>query len=284
MNPSPYGGAVMLMIINKEKKKKKQRKQNKSVIFYCSVPYLTLGTNKQYRRVNSGGVECSRSSRRGTGLSSASLGSALDSDGQQGHAVVTQKRKLRTPVWARLRNIHISDLTRLFTTPYHDPPKISKTTCHPRYRQYPFHVLTSFSLDLIELVIKGHESCVVFARSLASVGGIEILIPDRSTGLIVKNEYGDGGWKRKADAECFPFDDGSCETISFYAWNFFLFLLACFFRFTNVTNKILDRKIEVLKIILDLNISRIYLEFVIIVNCSFFIYLNAMLCLKKNYW
>lgn len=52
-------------------------------------------------KVNSGGVECSRSSRRGTGLSSASLGSALDSDGQQGHAVVTQKRKLRTPVWAR---------------------------------------------------------------------------------------------------------------------------------------------------------------------------------------
>ncbi|XP_076664148.1 dual specificity calcium/calmodulin-dependent 3',5'-cyclic nucleotide phosphodiesterase 1A isoform X1 [Andrena cerasifolii] len=52
-------------------------------------------------KVNSGGAECSRSSRRGAGLSSASLGSALDSDGQQGHAVVTQKRKLRTPVWAR---------------------------------------------------------------------------------------------------------------------------------------------------------------------------------------
>ncbi|XP_076181069.1 dual specificity calcium/calmodulin-dependent 3',5'-cyclic nucleotide phosphodiesterase 1 isoform X2 [Ptiloglossa arizonensis] len=52
-------------------------------------------------KVNSGGVECSRSSRRGVGLSSASLGSALDSDGPQGHAVVTQKRKLRTPVWAR---------------------------------------------------------------------------------------------------------------------------------------------------------------------------------------
>ncbi|XP_043521910.1 calcium/calmodulin-dependent 3',5'-cyclic nucleotide phosphodiesterase 1-like isoform X1 [Frieseomelitta varia] len=50
-------------------------------------------------KVNSGGVE--RSSRRGASLSSASLGSALDSDGQQGHAVVTQKRKLRTPVWAR---------------------------------------------------------------------------------------------------------------------------------------------------------------------------------------
>ncbi|XP_033349609.1 calcium/calmodulin-dependent 3',5'-cyclic nucleotide phosphodiesterase 1-like isoform X1 [Bombus vosnesenskii] len=52
-------------------------------------------------KVNSGGVECSRSSRRGASLSSASLGSGLDSDGQQGHAVVTQKRKLRTPVWAR---------------------------------------------------------------------------------------------------------------------------------------------------------------------------------------
>ncbi|XP_071878849.1 dual specificity calcium/calmodulin-dependent 3',5'-cyclic nucleotide phosphodiesterase 1A isoform X1 [Bombus fervidus] len=50
-------------------------------------------------KVNSGGVE--RSSRRGASLSSASLGSGLDSDGQQGHAVVTQKRKLRTPVWAR---------------------------------------------------------------------------------------------------------------------------------------------------------------------------------------
>ncbi|XP_076748565.1 dual specificity calcium/calmodulin-dependent 3',5'-cyclic nucleotide phosphodiesterase 1 isoform X1 [Xylocopa sonorina] len=52
-------------------------------------------------KVNSGGVECSRSSRRGAGLSSASLGSGLDSDGPQGHAVVTQKRKLRTPIWAR---------------------------------------------------------------------------------------------------------------------------------------------------------------------------------------
>ncbi|XP_033177295.1 calcium/calmodulin-dependent 3',5'-cyclic nucleotide phosphodiesterase 1 isoform X1 [Bombus impatiens] len=52
-------------------------------------------------KVNSGGVECTRSSRRGASLSSASLGSGLDSDGQQGHAVVTQKRKLRTPVWAR---------------------------------------------------------------------------------------------------------------------------------------------------------------------------------------
>ncbi|XP_076388395.1 dual specificity calcium/calmodulin-dependent 3',5'-cyclic nucleotide phosphodiesterase 1 isoform X2 [Megachile rotundata] len=52
-------------------------------------------------KVNSGGVECSRSSRRGAGLSSASPGSGLDSDGQQGHGVVTQKRKLRTPVWAR---------------------------------------------------------------------------------------------------------------------------------------------------------------------------------------
>ncbi|XP_076231551.1 dual specificity calcium/calmodulin-dependent 3',5'-cyclic nucleotide phosphodiesterase 1 isoform X2 [Calliopsis andreniformis] len=52
-------------------------------------------------KVNSGGAECSRSSRRGAGLSSSSLASALDSDGQQGHAVVTQKRKLRTPVWAR---------------------------------------------------------------------------------------------------------------------------------------------------------------------------------------
>ncbi|XP_017886522.1 calcium/calmodulin-dependent 3',5'-cyclic nucleotide phosphodiesterase 1A-like isoform X2 [Ceratina calcarata] len=52
-------------------------------------------------KVNSGGVECSRSSRRGADLSSSSLGSGLDTDGPQGHAVVTQKRKLRTPIWAR---------------------------------------------------------------------------------------------------------------------------------------------------------------------------------------
>jgi len=59
--------------------------------------------------VSSGGNECTRSSRRGAGLASSSLGGTLDSDGPQGHAVVTQKRKLRTPVWARLRNINISD-------------------------------------------------------------------------------------------------------------------------------------------------------------------------------
>ena len=85
------------MILNKRKKKKKC-----NVLLFCCL--LDTCTNKQYRRVNSGGVE--RSSRRGASLSSASLGSALDPDGQQGHAVVTQKRKLRTPVWARLRNIH----------------------------------------------------------------------------------------------------------------------------------------------------------------------------------
>jgi len=59
--------------------------------------------------VSSGGNECARSSRRGASLASSSLGGTLDSDGPQSHAVVTQKRKLRTPVWARLRNIHISD-------------------------------------------------------------------------------------------------------------------------------------------------------------------------------
>ncbi|XP_066589707.1 dual specificity calcium/calmodulin-dependent 3',5'-cyclic nucleotide phosphodiesterase 1-like isoform X2 [Prorops nasuta] len=52
-------------------------------------------------KVSSGGLECSRSSRRGAGLTSTSLGGTLDSDGPQSHAVVTQKRKLRTPVWAR---------------------------------------------------------------------------------------------------------------------------------------------------------------------------------------
>ncbi|XP_020295315.1 calcium/calmodulin-dependent 3',5'-cyclic nucleotide phosphodiesterase 1-like isoform X2 [Pseudomyrmex gracilis] len=50
-------------------------------------------------KVSSGGNECARSSRRGAGLTSSSGG--LDSDGPQSHAVVTQKRKLRTPVWAR---------------------------------------------------------------------------------------------------------------------------------------------------------------------------------------
>ncbi|XP_011647415.1 calcium/calmodulin-dependent 3',5'-cyclic nucleotide phosphodiesterase 1-like isoform X3 [Pogonomyrmex barbatus] len=52
-------------------------------------------------KVSSGGNECARSSRRGAGLTSSSLGGGLDSDGPQGHAVITQKRKLRTPVWAR---------------------------------------------------------------------------------------------------------------------------------------------------------------------------------------
>ncbi|XP_071561068.1 dual specificity calcium/calmodulin-dependent 3',5'-cyclic nucleotide phosphodiesterase 1-like isoform X1 [Temnothorax nylanderi] len=52
-------------------------------------------------KVSSGGNECARSSRRGAGLTSSSLGGGLDPDGPQGHAVVTQKRKLRTPVWAR---------------------------------------------------------------------------------------------------------------------------------------------------------------------------------------
>lgn len=62
--------------------------------------------------MSSSGNECARSSRRGAGLTSSSLGGGLDPDGQQGHTVITQKRKLRTPVWARLRNIHISE------TPY----------------------------------------------------------------------------------------------------------------------------------------------------------------------
>ncbi|XP_072758276.1 dual specificity calcium/calmodulin-dependent 3',5'-cyclic nucleotide phosphodiesterase 1 isoform X2 [Anoplolepis gracilipes] len=52
-------------------------------------------------KVSSGGNECARSSRRGAGLTSSSLGGGLEPDGPQGHAVVTQKRKLRTPVWAR---------------------------------------------------------------------------------------------------------------------------------------------------------------------------------------
>ncbi|XP_058808057.1 dual specificity calcium/calmodulin-dependent 3',5'-cyclic nucleotide phosphodiesterase 1-like isoform X3 [Phymastichus coffea] len=49
----------------------------------------------------------SRTSRRATGLTSAPStttpppGGGFDSDGLQSHAVATQKRKLRTPVWAR---------------------------------------------------------------------------------------------------------------------------------------------------------------------------------------
>ncbi|XP_016837636.1 calcium/calmodulin-dependent 3',5'-cyclic nucleotide phosphodiesterase 1 isoform X3 [Nasonia vitripennis] len=49
----------------------------------------------------------SRTSRRATGLTSAPSttspppGGGFDSDGPQSHAVATQKRKLRTPVWAR---------------------------------------------------------------------------------------------------------------------------------------------------------------------------------------
>lgn len=117
--------------------------------------------------MNSGGVECTRSSRRGASLSSASLGSGLDSDGQQGHAVVTQKRKLRTPVWARLRNIHISDLTRLVHRLYPRPllrpfenqtsfKNLSTQTSAMFLSFSPLHVLTSF-LDLMELVVKGHD-------------------------------------------------------------------------------------------------------------------------------
>ncbi|XP_015183306.1 PREDICTED: calcium/calmodulin-dependent 3',5'-cyclic nucleotide phosphodiesterase 1A-like isoform X3 [Polistes dominula] len=52
-------------------------------------------------KVSSGGNECSRSSRRGPVLTSTSLGGSMDPDGPQSHAVVTQKRKLRTPVWER---------------------------------------------------------------------------------------------------------------------------------------------------------------------------------------
>ncbi|XP_029161376.1 calcium/calmodulin-dependent 3',5'-cyclic nucleotide phosphodiesterase 1-like isoform X3 [Nylanderia fulva] len=51
-------------------------------------------------KVSSGGNECAQSPRRGAGLTSSSLGGG-EPDGPQGHAVVTQKRKLRTPVWAR---------------------------------------------------------------------------------------------------------------------------------------------------------------------------------------
>ncbi|XP_024937454.1 calcium/calmodulin-dependent 3',5'-cyclic nucleotide phosphodiesterase 1 isoform X1 [Cephus cinctus] len=52
-------------------------------------------------KVSSGGPECSRSSRRGAGHGTTPLGVGLDTDGAQGHVVATQKRKLRTPVWAR---------------------------------------------------------------------------------------------------------------------------------------------------------------------------------------
>ncbi|OAD52782.1 Calcium/calmodulin-dependent 3',5'-cyclic nucleotide phosphodiesterase 1C, partial [Eufriesea mexicana] len=108
---------------------------------------------------------------KGAGLSSASLGSGLDSDGQQGHAVVTQKRKLRTPVWARLRNIHISDLTRLFTPP-HTPVNPSRT----------FRI----SGEPISPDIRHGESNLIPCTEPNSG-------PTRSTSQIVKNECDDGG-------------------------------------------------------------------------------------------
>ncbi|XP_043271065.1 calcium/calmodulin-dependent 3',5'-cyclic nucleotide phosphodiesterase 1A-like isoform X3 [Venturia canescens] len=45
--------------------------------------------------------ESTQSSRRGAGHSSPAPGAGLDTDGLLSHAVATQKRKLRTPVWAR---------------------------------------------------------------------------------------------------------------------------------------------------------------------------------------
>lgn len=87
-------------------KKRKEKKRETLILYYPDLFYTW--TNKHYRRVSSGGNECARSSRRGAGLTSSSLGGS-EPDGPQGHAVVTQKRKLRTPVWARLRNIHISN-------------------------------------------------------------------------------------------------------------------------------------------------------------------------------
>lgn len=96
-----------LSSISERKKEKREREKRETLILYYPDLFYTW-TNKHYRRVSSGGNECARSSRRGAGLTSSSLGGGLEPDGPQGHAVVTQKRKLRTPVWARLRNIHIS--------------------------------------------------------------------------------------------------------------------------------------------------------------------------------
>lgn len=107
----------------RKEKRKKKRERETLILYYPDLFYTW--TNKHYRRVSSGGNECARSSRRGAGLTSSSLGGGLEPDGPQGHAVVTQKRKLRTPVWARLRNIHISNplTTPAPFVPSHDVPR-----------------------------------------------------------------------------------------------------------------------------------------------------------------
>lgn len=106
-------------------RKEKERKEKRETLILYYPDLFYTWTNKHYRRVSSGGNECARSSRRGAGLTSSSLGGGLEPDGPQGHAVVTQKRKLRTPVWARLRNIHISSplTTPAPFVPPHDVPR-----------------------------------------------------------------------------------------------------------------------------------------------------------------
>lgn len=280
------------MIINKEKKQRNKQKCN--ILLFCSL--LDTCTNKQYRRVNSGGVECSRSSRRGTGLSSASLGSALDSDGQQGHAVVTQKRKLRTPVWARLRNIHISDLTRLFTTPLPRPTRYPRQPITLDIGNIPFtcwHLFLSISSSsLLRVTIMRR-----FARSLASIGGIESRYNRTEFGSIdrVDSEKWIRRWGLKAKSwrGMFPFRRWLMWNDFFLRVKFlsfppclFLPLYKCY-QHNNI-----NREIEVLKIILDLNILLIYLVRVVkffmhrklFINynkLNIFYLFNVMLCLKK---
>lgn len=88
---------ICLLFFLLQKKKKKMSKR----VWY---------TNKHYPRVTS-----SRSARRAKGgLTSAPSTTSpppggFDADGTQSQAVATQKRKLRTPVWARLRLLTFSN-------------------------------------------------------------------------------------------------------------------------------------------------------------------------------
>lgn len=190
---------------------------------------------------------------------------------------------------------------RPHTTVHHPPTttyQISKTTYHPRYRQYPFHVLTSFSLDLIELVIKGHDHA-----SFCSI--ISIYRGNRTLSRYNRTEFGSidrvdsekwirrWGLKAKSWRGMFPFRRWLMWNDFFLRVKFlsfppclFLPLYKCY-QHNNI-----NREIEVLKIILDLNILLIYLVRVVkffmhrklFINynkLNIFYLFNVMLCLKK---
>lgn len=138
--------------------------------------------------MSSGGNECARSSRRGAGLTSSSLGGGLDPDGPQGHAVVTQKRKLRTPVWARLRNIHISDpryttpfvpntspllWTRPCVLPIHHPPPLLSSNSPPYYIFTPPILRRPFRIRAVDAL------CRPLCRTIGSRSRVSKVEDDR---------------------------------------------------------------------------------------------------------